>query len=160
MATLIYNGRVVAVGNFTESETEFASDVVYPKVVVPRAFLVDAEPQGVSPTGWGWDGQGFYQLPSPPPPPVPTVDEFVAAMDANFDAKAREKNYDNRITCALRAGYAGPFQAEGIAFAQWMDNSYAASYQILAAVQAGERTAPTTTAALLAELPQFDWANV
>lgn len=105
---------------------------------------------------------GVWQ--SPPPvitPPAPlTVDQFVAGMDANFDAKAREKNYDNRITCALRAGYAGPFQAEGIAFAQWMDNSYAAAYQILAAVQAGERPAPTTTAALLAELPQFDWANV
>lgn len=103
-----------------------------------------------------WDGDAF----SKPQPLPPTIEQYVAAMDANFDAKAAEKNYDSRITCALRAGYAGPFQAEGIAFAQWMDNSYAAAYLILAAVQAGERPAPTTTSALLAELPQFDWANV
>lgn len=111
--------------------------------------------------GWVLIG-GVWQAPQPvtTPPAPPTVEQFVAAMDANFDAKAREKNYDSRITCALRAGYAGPFQAEGIAFAQWVDNSYAAAHQILAAVQAGQRPAPESTAALLAELPQFDWANV
>lgn len=111
----------------------------------------------------GWVLLGGVFQPKPPTPPAPvvlTVEQYVAAMDANFDAKARQNNYDSRITCALRAGYAGPFQAEGIAFAQWMDNSYAAAYQILAAVQAGQRPAPESTAALLAELPQFDWANV
>jgi len=95
--------------------------------------------------------------------PVPgplTLPDFIAAMDANFDATAQQKGYDNRITCALRAGYSGPFQAEGIAFAQWMDASYAAAYAILAEVQAGGREPPATVDELLQELPQFDWASL
>ena len=84
------------------------------------------------------------------------VAELTTALEAHYDAKAREKRYDNRLTCALRAGYAGPFQAEGIAFAQWMDNCNAYGYQVTTNCLAGTRTAPTE-AELIAELPVMVW---
>jgi hypothetical protein len=94
-----------------------------------------------------------------PEPPIipPTVDEIVAAMEALFDTTAQSRRYDNRITCALRAGYAGPFQAEGLAFASWMDSCNAAAYQMLAQVQAGTMVMPATTATALALLPEMVW---
>lgn len=92
----------------------------------------------------------------PPVPPI-TVDEIVAAMESLFDTTAQSRRYDNRITCALRAGYAGPFQAEGLAFASWMDSCNAAAYQMLAQVQAGTMVMPATTATALALLPEMVW---
>ena len=94
-----------------------------------------------------------------PDPPIipPTVDEIVAAMESLFDTTAQSPRYDNRITCALRAGYVGPFQAEGLAFATWMDASNAAAYQMLAQVQAGTMAMPTTIADALALLPEMVW---
>jgi hypothetical protein len=154
MKALIVNSQVLAVGAADVTDTAvLVNGVVFPLNVIGDYSLIDAVPAVTA--GWTYANGEFVA-----PASLPTVDQYVAAMDANFDAKAAEKNYDSRITCALRAGYAGPFQAEGIAFAQWMDGSYAAAYLILAAVQAGERPAPETTDALLAELPQFDWANV
>lgn len=85
------------------------------------------------------------------------IREIVAAMEALFDTTAQSKRYDNRITCALRAGYPGPFQAEGMAFATWMDNCNATAYQMLAQVQAGTMQMPDTTADALALLPTMVW---
>lgn len=90
------------------------------------------------------------------PPPL-TPDEIVVAMDALFNQTAQSKHYDNRITCALRAGYPGPFQAEGIAFAQWMDNCYTLAYQMLAEVQAGTRPMPANADQAMALLPVMVW---
>lgn len=93
-------------------------------------------------------------------PPPPTTEQivagFVAAMEAHYDAVARVKNYDNRFTCALRAGYAGPFQSEGQAFAIWMDGCNALAYSVLAEVQAGTRSQPTV-AEFIAMLPVAPW---
>ncbi len=85
------------------------------------------------------------------------IDRFSAAMTAFMDAKARERRYDNRLSCALRAGFVGPFQAEGLAFAQWMDASMAYGYQVISQVQAGQRQMPASVAAFLAELPELVW---
>lgn len=89
-----------------------------------------------------------------------TAEEVVADFDAKllalFDEKAAEKRYDNRITCALRAGYSGPFQADGVAFAQWMDDCNAHCYRVWDDVISGLRTTPTW-AELLAELPTLAW---
>ena len=86
----------------------------------------------------------------------PTVSDYVAAMEALYDTKAKERRYDNRLTCALRAGYPGPFQAEGQAFAIWMDNCNALGYQIMDEVLAGQRPVPTVPE-LIAELPGLEW---
>lgn len=83
-------------------------------------------------------------------------DQYAAALDAFIDAKARERGYDGRITCALRAGYPGPFQAEGQAFAPWMDACYATAQQVLSEVMAGARPMPTPES-FIAELPPMVW---
>lgn len=80
-----------------------------------------------------------------------------AALSSHLDATAQSRRYDNRITCALRAGYPGPFQAEGQAFAAWMDTCNAMGYQFLAEVQAGTRPLPATTQEFVNALPPMEW---
>lgn len=94
---------------------------------------------------------------APPAPPPPTVADFDAALTRHLDATAQARRYDNRITCALRAGYPGPFQAEGQAFALWMDACNLAAYTLLAEVQAGTRQLPETTQVLIEALPPMMW---
>ena len=97
---------------------------------------------------------------TPPEPKPKTNDEIIAeltsALEAHYDATARERRYDNRFTCALRAGYVGPFQAEGIAFAQWMDTCNAYGYQVMTDCLSGTRVIPAA-AELIAELPLIVW---
>lgn len=92
-------------------------------------------------------------------PPTPeeiaqqTLLRFQAAHDAHLNSAARARRYDSIHTAALRAGYPGPYQAEGIAFAQWMDACNQAGYKILAEVQAGTRQVPESPEAYIALLP-------
>lgn len=81
---------------------------------------------------------------------------FDLQLSFYFDAKAKEKNYDNRITAALRAGYPGPYQSEGIAFAQWMDNCNSYTYQVLNEIKNGARPV-ITFEELIPELPNLTW---
>lgn len=90
------------------------------------------------------------------PPPL-TADDIVTAMDNLFNAVAQAKSYDNRITCALRAGYPGPFQAEGMAFSQWMDACNALAYQMLAQVRAGTMVMPSSVEEALSLLEPMVW---
>lgn len=78
------------------------------------------------------------------------------ALTDFLDREAQSRRYDNRVTCALRAGYPGPFQAEGIAYATWMDDCNAKGYQIMGDVVAGTRPLPTVDA-FLAEMPAMVW---
>lgn len=95
------------------------------------------------------------------PPAPPSLEEQIAVFDAalvaHLDATARQRRYDNRVTCALRAGYPGPFQAEGIAFASWMDQCNALAYQLLAEVVAGTRPMPESPQALIDLMPAMEW---
>lgn len=95
------------------------------------------------------------------PPVPPSLEEQIAVFDAalvaHLDATARQRRYDNRLTCALRAGYPGPFQAEGIAFAGWMDQCNALAYQLLAEVGAGTRPMPSSPQALIDLMPVMIW---
>lgn len=95
------------------------------------------------------------------PPAPPSIEEQIAVFDAalvaHLDATARERRYDNRVTCALRAGYPGPFQAEGIAFAAWMDQCNALAYNLLAEVVAGTRPMPDSPQALIDLMPAMVW---
>ncbi len=88
--------------------------------------------------------------------PARIVSELTAALESHYDAAAQQRSYDNRFTCALRAGYLGPFQSEGVSFAVWMDTCNAYAYTVMAAVQAGTRLVPTTTE-LISELPVLVW---
>lgn len=88
--------------------------------------------------------------------PTVTLQDYVTALTNHLDATARTKNYDNRITCAVRAGYPGPFQAEGVAFATWMDIQNFKGYQILEDVQGSVIQQPTI-AEFLAMLDPMVW---
>lgn len=123
--------------------------------VPPGWVACETEPQ----PGQAWGSGGWCDASPDFGDPIlapPTIDEYVAAMEALYDTTAQERRYDNRFTCALRAGYPGPFQAEGLAFASWMDTCNATGYQIMAEVETGARPQPTI-AELLADLPAMVW---
>ncbi len=95
--------------------------------------------------------------------PLPATPDFAAsfaaldaAVTAYFDERAGERRYDSRITCAMRAGYDGPFQQEARAFAQWMDACNTVCYQLLAEVTAGTRPIPSFAEVLVA-FPELTW---
>ena len=90
-------------------------------------------------------------------PPPPTLAAFEKALTDHLDKTAQARRYDNRITCAVRAGFAGPFQAEGTAFALWMDECNALAYQWLTEVEAGTRPPFATTDEMIAALPPMVW---
>jgi hypothetical protein len=81
---------------------------------------------------------------------------LTSALDGHLNSTARQRSYDDRFTCSLRAGYAGPFQAEGHAFAAWMDDCNMVAYQIMADVKKGLRAIPTESE-LISELPVIVW---
>lgn len=85
--------------------------------------------------------------------------KFISAMEGHYDQVAQAKKYDNHLTCTLRAGYAGPFQAEGTSFALWMDECNAYGYTEMEKVMTGVRTMPTV-AEFIAELPASPWPLV
>jgi hypothetical protein len=87
---------------------------------------------------------------------VQRLQQCETALDNFLDATAKERRYNDRFTFALRAGYPGPWQAEGQAFAVWMDGVNAQAYQLLQDVQAGIVPMPTV-AEFLATLPAFVW---
>lgn len=90
----------------------------------------------------------------PPPTQAQIVAQYESALDAHLDAIAKAHRYDDRKSFVLRAGYAGPYQAEGIAFAQWMDDCNVKAYALLQSVIAGEVEMPTIEA-MIAGLPVF-----
>ena len=93
---------------------------------------------------------------NPPLTQEQLLQQFIAAMEYHYDLVAKRKQYDNRLTCALRAGYPGPFQAEGQAFAVWMDNCNLYGYEQMDRVLNGQRPMPTVSG-LIAELPAAPW---
>lgn len=84
-------------------------------------------------------------------------EEFDTALTAHLDSVANQRRYDNRITCALRAGFAGVFQEEGKAFAEWMDACNIIAYTTLAEVKAKTAPVPESTEAFIAGLPKLVW---
>lgn len=84
---------------------------------------------------------------------------YITALTDHLDTVAKERRYDNRITCALRAGYPGPFQAEGQAFAIWMDTCNAISYQWLAEIENGTREMFASTDEFISGLPEIVWPS-
>jgi hypothetical protein len=85
------------------------------------------------------------------------VASYDQALSNHLDFVAQSKRYDTRITCAVRAGYPGPFQAEGAAFAAWMDDCNAQAYRMWAEIEAGTRLMFADTAEFIAALPPMVW---
>lgn len=93
---------------------------------------------------------------NPPLTKEQIIQGYTDALERHYDAEAQSHRYDNRFTCALRAGYPGPFQAEGIAFAVWMDDCNAYAYRQLAEVEARRRVQPSPGDLVLG-LPPMVW---
>jgi len=92
----------------------------------------------------------------PPETPEEAAKRLERAVELHMDTVAASKGYDDRKTCALRAGYPGPWQAEGQAFGEWMDACWVYCYQVQADVLASVRPLPTE-AELIAEFPAIFW---
>ena len=92
------------------------------------------------------------------PPSQPTIEQqishYEAALDAHLDGVAQQHRYRDRVTFAMRAGYAGPWQAEGTAFGTWMDTCNAQAYSMLQDILSGAAEMPTVEE-FIAELPPF-----
>lgn len=83
--------------------------------------------------------------------------QYEARLDDHLDEVAQQKRYTNRFTCALRAGYPGPYHDECAKFAAWMDSCNALAYQMMTAIVAGTAQIPESPAAFIAALPTLEW---
>lgn len=103
-----------------------------------------------TPIGYRWTGSGFVE-------PQSSIEKRLSArLTQHFDEVAQSKQYDNRITCALRSGYAGPYQHDGIAFGSWMDNCNAYAYTIYSEIASGT-IALMTEDEFIALMPPMAW---
>jgi hypothetical protein len=133
-----------------QGATMIDGEWVNPVVVIPEPA---APPPGIDTP----EGMLAFVLAADTPEKQAAVQKvFDDALVKMFDAKAAERNYESWRTVTLRAGYAGPFQAEGTAFGSWMDACNVYCYGVMAAVKNQQRM-PPTVAQLLAELPTLTW---
>jgi len=88
--------------------------------------------------------------------PEEEAERLTAVLNGHLDAVAGQRRYDNRFTCALRAGFSGPFQQEGQVFAAWMDACNIVAYTVMAECRAGMRPIPSD-AELIAAMPAIAW---
>jgi hypothetical protein len=109
--------------------------------------------------GATWDGSTFVNPPSPPKTAEEIVAEFASKVQARLDTFARTRGYDGILSACTYAVSTNPkFAAEGQYCVQVRDATWAKCYEILNAVQAGERPVPTWEE-LEAELPVLQWPN-
>lgn len=111
--------------------------------------LIDGTNAGIGDT---WDGTQFVK----PAPPLPTLADYDTALTAHLDSVAQSRNWADRISLMARAGFAGPWQADAIAFGTWADGCNVIGYTMLAEFQAGHIPQPTI-AEVLAALPVMEW---
>lgn len=93
------------------------------------------------------------------PAPVPlTKDDYAAAVQAHINKAAADQGYFDEPTCASYVNSANAeWSADGTAFVLWRDEVWESALAELAAVEAGQRAAPTV-AALVSELPVIVWS--
>jgi len=103
-----------------------------------------------------WVAEGNEATPIAGKTPEQIQTELTQVLDGHLDVVAAERQYDNRFTCALRAGYPGPFQEEGQTFAAWMDTCNMVAYNHMVKVKAGEVPVPSKEE-LIALLPVIQW---
>ena len=82
------------------------------------------------------------------------LDKYQKAHDAHLNAAAKARRYDSIQSAALRSAYDGPFHAEGVAYATWMDACNAFGYQVMDEIATGVR-APISVDEYIALLPEL-----
>jgi hypothetical protein len=85
-------------------------------------------------------------------------ERLVAALQLRLDDFARSRNYDSILSaCTYATSTVAKFKSEGQACVNLRDATWAAAYNILAQVNAGQRPMPRTLADIEAELPALVW---
>ena len=102
------------------------------------------------------DEEAAQLLAPPPPTPQELLKAIEQAIEKHMDEVAQSKRYDNRDSCRLYAGYVNPFQAEAIAFGQWVSDCWVASNDAQALIMQGLMQIPTPEEAV-ASLPNHPW---
>jgi len=83
---------------------------------------------------------------------------FTGAIQQRLDDFARTRNYDSILSACTYATSSVPkFQDEGQACVNLRDATWAAAYDVLSKVQAGQRPMPTGIADIEADLPALVW---
>lgn len=90
------------------------------------------------------DADGMPVLATPPTPSLAQRKTLLLGHVVELlDSAAQARGYDDIKSAALRAAYPGPYHAEGLAFATWMDAVYEKCYAVLAQFNAGEIDEPS-----------------
>lgn len=88
-----------------------------------------------------------------------TLKSYESAVDELLKNTANERGYDSAYTCLSYMNSINPtWKAEAEAFNSWRDSVWLKCHEILNAVNAGTRPAPSIEE-LLSELPQIDWGK-
>jgi hypothetical protein len=87
--------------------------------------------------------------------------EFEKAIDNYIDKVAKDKGYGRAgvspsVSCLGYAAYENPYQAEAVAFGQWIASLWPVVHQIVYDVETGVRPVPTL-AEIFSELPMMEW---
>ena len=134
MKALVCNGRIIARDDdFTQEDSGMwrSANVRYADTVGAVCSVIDR------------DSEEAAQIDLANAPPPPTLDDYKNALQLMYNAKAAERRYDNYATCAMRAGYPGPWQAEGQSFGTWMDSCNAFGYGVLNQVMQAQIAQPS-----------------
>ncbi len=100
---------------------------------------------------------GLQQWRVDPAPVEQVIASVTAAVQQRLDAFARTRNYDGILSaCTYATSTVPKFAAEGQYAVNARDAAWAACYQIMAAVQGGQRPMPTVEQ-VLSELPTLKW---
>lgn len=90
--------------------------------------------------------------------PAQIAANFTVSIQQRLDEFARQRNYDSILSaCTYATSTVPKFKTEGQACVNLRDATWAAAYQILADVQAGQRAMPTSIADIEADLPAAVW---
>lgn len=106
----------------------------------------------------GWLAEGNAAQPVDQPTQQQITAAFTAAIQKRLDDFAHTRNYDSILSaCTYATSAVAKFKTEGQACVNLRDATWAAAYQILADVQAGDRPMPTSIADIEADLPAAVW---
>lgn len=81
--------------------------------------------------------------------------QLIGEVENFLNSEARKKQYYDIRSAALRAAYSGPYQEEGIKFAQWMDACWFKTFELLAKIK-DETISKPTNEEFLKMLPMLD----
>ena len=105
-----------------------------------------------------WLAEGNTPLPADPPTPEQIMAECVERTQKRLDDFARTRNYDGIMSaCTYATSTVPKFKAEGQYAVEARDATWAALYQLLAEVQAGNRPMPSDYADIEPLLPVLEW---